>query len=110
MNEDIKIKCQGCAVCIEFSPSKSSEKEMEEDTPSYSMEHMSTDLFTWNGGKYTLLMDWLLLLYSGYCFLKKFRREPNSRDVIDFLEEIFHEYEYPKKIKVRWGSSLQRRV
>ena len=40
-------------------------------------------------------MDW----YSRYCFLKKFRKEADSRDVIDFLEEVLHEYGYPEKLR-----------
>ena len=63
------------------------------------MQHMSADNFSWNGMKYTLLIDW----YSRYCFLKEYRSEPDSKDVITFLEEIFHEYGYCEKLRTDGG-------
>ena len=102
LNEDIKQRCQGCAACIEFSPSKGNEEEVIEEPPSFPMKHMSVDLFTWNQKKFTLLVDWCL----GYCFLKEFRTEPNARDIITFLEGIFHKYGYPEKMRLERGGQF----
>ena len=56
---------------------------------------MSVDLFTWDQKKFALLIDW----YSNYCFLKRFRSEPDTQDVVDFLEDIFHEHRYCLKLR-----------
>ena len=66
------------------------------------MQHMSVDLFTWNQKKFALLINW----YSGYCFLKEFRTEPDSRDVINFLGGIFHEFGYPGKMRSDGGGQF----
>ena len=99
LNEDIRKRCEGCQTCIEFSRSKVGEAQVFEDQPSYPMEHMSVDLFTWDQKKFALLIDW----YSNYCFLKRFRSEPDTQDVVDFLEDIFHEHGYCLKLRSDGG-------
>merc|ERR1712059_166974 len=66
-------------------------------------EHMSVDLFTWDQKKFALLIDW----YSNYCFLKRFRSEPDTQDVIEFLEEIFHEHGYCLKLRSDGGPQFK---
>ena len=63
------------------------------------MEFVSIDLFTWNSKKFCLVTDW----YSGYCWYKEYHREPDSGEVIKFLEGIFREFGYPENLESDGG-------
>ena len=74
-----------CLICFEFSSSKADEEEVEEQRPLGPLDFVSMDLFTWNNKKFCLLTDW----WSNFYWFKQFHREPDSSDVIKFLEGIF---------------------
>ena len=103
LNEDIKRRCQGCEACVEFSKSKVGEAEVLEEQPNFPMEHMSVDLFTWDTKKFALLINW----YSNYCFLKRFRTEPSTQEVVEFLEEIFLEHGFCLKLRSDGGPQFR---
>ena len=96
MKEDIRKECDGCSICLELSFSKRDEKEVEEERPYGHLDFVSMDLFTWNNKKFRLLTD----RWSNFLWFKELCREPDSLDVIKFLEGVFREVDYPAHMHI----------
>ena len=50
-----------------------------------------------------MVTDW----FSGYFFYKEFHREPDSAEVISFLEDLFCEYGYLEKLRSDLGPQFR---
>ena len=76
-------------------PTKGSEPEQPKEQPKHPLDKVSTDLFTLNGKKFILIVDW----WSQYLWVSCLNREPETNDIIKFLTNTFNQ--------VGWASHLR---
>ena len=90
-------ECQTCAI---YSPSRQREEEAEERyQPQAPMDLVVTDLFEVKGCHFLVVLD----VFTGYPWMKRFGKSPNTGQVTEALNDIFLTWGYPKHIKADGG-------
>ena len=63
--------------------------------PRAPMDLIATDLFKIKGCHYLVALD----VFTGYPWMKEFRKSPNTHQVTEALNEIFLTWGYPRHVK-----------
>ena len=83
-----------CDTCLQCQSSNPKEPLISESVPTRPWEVASTDLFTWNGEKYLLVVD----SYSHYIEIAKLSN-PLSKIVVMHTKSIFASHNIPRIVK-----------
>ena len=93
MSKDIENTIQNCAICCRFQRSNTKEPMISHDIPEDPFEKVATDIFTFDGADYLVVVDY----YSKYpeiCVLK----DKTAKTVIDNLKSVFARHGIPREI------------
>ena len=94
MGKNIEDVISQCDTCLQCQPSNPKEPLISESVPTRPWEVVSTDLFTWNGEEYLLVVD----SYSHYIEIAKLSN-PSSKMVVMHTKSIFARHGIPRIVK-----------
>ena len=92
MDNEIKSMVNSCQLCQRYQKSQPQEDLIERDMPSGVWDSLHSDVFEVEGVKYVLVID----EFSKFPFVKKLKGE-TSRELIEYLEDLFGCYGKPSK-------------
>ena len=108
MRAEVQSMVEDCEGCNEFRPSLSREPHNAAMRQSLlimkPMQCVSTDLFHVDGQPYIVLVD----RYSSFIWAEKLKDETTG-SVINYLEGIFYDFGFPKKIRSDGGPCFRGR-
>ena len=108
MRAEVQAMVDDCEACSEFRPSLQREPQditMKQSLLSMKpMQSMSTDLYHVNGDPYIVLVD----RYSSFIWTGKLKDETTS-SVIGYLERIFYDFGFPKRLRSDGGPCFRGR-
>jgi hypothetical protein len=104
MKNDIAENIKRCEACMQHQKNNI-RQEILPTRPSEAgepMKMMGTDLFDAIGKKWIVLVD----RFSGYCFVKQLQKTA-TKDVVNFLTNIFQDYGWPNSIRSDGGPQFR---
>ena len=108
MRAEVQAMVEDCEACNEFRPSLQREPQdlaMRQSLLTLKpMQNMSTDLFHVNGDPYIVLVD----RYSSFIWASRLKDETTT-SVIKYLEEIFYDFGFPKRLRSDGGPCFRGR-
>eukprot|EP00731_Ephydatia_muelleri_P017556 Em0010g654a len=92
LNRELEVKISMCTKCIK-SHSQKPEPLMMSKLPDLPWQKVATDLFSWKGSQYLLIIDY----FSRYVELSKLSAT-TSQDVINHMKSIFARHGIPNEV------------
>jgi transposase InsO family protein len=92
MDNEVKSMINSCQLCQRFQKSQPKEDLVEREMPGGVWDSLHSDVFEVEGVKYLLVID----EFSKFPFVRRLKTE-TSRELIDYLEELFGCYGKPTK-------------
>jgi len=106
INHEITQMIEKCEACQSHLGSQIKETRMENVVPTRPFECMSADLFSLNGHSFLICAD----RYSGYVYVKEFRRDPNAKQVISAFLEMWQHSGYPVQLRTDNGPQFNSNI
>ncbi|KAK3728945.1 hypothetical protein QZH41_016810 [Actinostola sp. cb2023] len=94
MSKQIEDTVANCSICQELRNSNTKEPMIPHEIPQYPWQIAATDLFTWNGGNYIVVVDY----YSRYWEVSSLHNT-TSTSVIEKLKQFFARHGIPETLK-----------